>query len=132
MTVERFQDQTGPATLSIFFAPPSSANPSSASASSSPAATSSTSGDKAPSDHTPWERVESIDMKHRKEREILGDLIRVARAKELEATEEEEVELRELETQRVKSERDREGVRVYNEKIRKERELLEQARGELA
>jgi len=130
MTVDRSPEQSGPATLSVFFAP--IANTGSNSATASPAPTSSTSGDKAPSDHTPWERVEAIDMKHKKPEEILERLMEVTRAQAVVASGEEEVEVRELEEQRLRSERDREEVMAYNEKVRQERALLEQARGALA
>lgn len=130
MTVDRSHEQSGPATLSVFFAPTS--NTSSHSATSSPAPTSSTSGDKAPSEHKPWDKVEAIDMKHKKPEEILERLMQVTKAKAVVASPDDEVEMRELEEQRRKSERDREHVMAYNEKVRQERALLEQARGEPA
>lgn len=130
MTVDRSPEHSGPATLSVFFAPTTNATSNSATA--SPAPTSSTSGDKVPSDHTPWDRVEAIDMKHKKAEEILERLMQVTKAQAVVATSEEEVEMRELEDQKARSERDREEVLAYNEKVRQERALLEQARGELA
>ena len=129
MTIDRSHDQAGPAILSVFFA--MAANASSHSATASPAPTSSTSGDKAPSDHVPWDRVEAIDMKHKKEEEILQRLMEVTKAKAVIASAEEEAELRELDEQQRKSERDREEVTAYKEKVRQEKALLEQARGEL-
>ena len=130
MTIDRSHDQAGPATLSIFFAP--AANASTQSATASPAPTSSTSGDKTASFHTSWDRVEAIDMKHKKEEAILERLMEVTHAQAVMATAEEEVQLRDLEEQRRNSERVRENVMAYNEKARQERALLEQARGELA
>jgi len=56
----------------------------------------------------------------------------VTRAQAVVAGAEEDVEVRELEEQKLRSERDREEVMAYNEKVRQERALLEQARGELA
>lgn len=129
MTVSRSHDQAGPATLSVFFAP--SSNASTHSATSSPAPTSSTSGGKAPSEHTPWERVEAIDMKHKKPEEILERLIEVTRAEPLLPTPEDEAEFTQLEAERESSEKDRERAMADNEKARRERELLEQARNEV-
>ena len=126
MTVDRSEDNSGPATLSIFFAP--SANTSSASATSSPAPTSSTSAGKATSDHTPFERVQSIDMKHRHEEEILEQVMHITKAIKVIPSPEEELELRQLEDQRDRSQRDAETTRLYNEKVRREKALLEQAR----
>ena len=71
-------------------------------------------------------------MKHKKEEEILERLMDVTKAQAVMASADEEAELRELEEQRRKSERDREEVMAYNEKVRQERALLEQARGGLA
>ncbi len=71
-------------------------------------------------------------MKHKKPEEILERLMEVTRAQAVVASGEEEVEVRELEEQRLRSERDREEVMAYNEKVRQERALLEQARGALA
>ena len=93
MTVDRTIDQDGPATLSIFFVPPSS--------STKPAApTSSTSKETATSDHIPADRVESIDMKHKKESEILEQLLRLTGAKVVTPTAREQEELDELAEQR--------------------------------
>jgi len=71
-------------------------------------------------------------MKRKKPEEILERLMEVTGARAVVASAEEEVEVRELEEQRLRSERDREEVMAYNEKVRQERALLEQARGELA
>lgn len=126
MTVDRSDDNAGPATLTVFFAP--AANPSSASALSSPAPISSTTNAKATSDHTPFERVESIEMKHKHEEEILEQLMQITKAVQVNPSPDEELEMKELEDQRARSERDAETTRVYNEKVRQEKALLEQAR----
>lgn len=70
-------------------------------------------------------------MKHKRSEEILERLMKVTGARLVVASAEEEVEVRELEDQRLRSEKDREEVLAYNEKVRQERALLEQARGEL-
>ena len=130
MPVDRSEDNTGPATLTVFFSP--SANPSSASAVFSQAPTSSTTTAKLTSEHTPVERVESIDMKHKHEEEILEKLMHITKAVRVIPSDEEELELKELNDQRSRSERDSETTRIYNEKIRQERALLEQARAAIA
>ena len=126
MTVERSENNAGPATLTVFFAP--SASTSHASTISSPAPTSSTTTAKSTSDHNPFERVECIDMKHKHEEEILEQLMNITKAARVMPTEEEELEMKELGDQRSRSARDSETTRVYNDKIRQERALLEQAR----
>lgn len=130
MTVDRFDDTTAPATLSIFFAP--IANASAHSATASPAPTTSTSGDKTSSEHTPWEKVEAVDMKHRRSEEILERLLEITKAQRVFADADEQAEMTRLEEQRQRSEQVREQMMAHNEKVRQERELLEQARGELA
>ena len=126
MTVDRSHDNAGPATLTIFFAP--SGSTSTASASSSPSPTSSTSITKATSEHKPFERVESIDMKHKHEKEILEQLMQVTKAVQVVPSEEEELDMKNLEEHSARSKRDSEITRIYNEKVNQQRALLEQAR----
>ena len=126
MTVDRSEDNTGPATLSIFFA--TTTNTSSASAISSQASTSSTTASKATTDHTPFERVESINMKHMHEEEILEQMMQITKAVKVDPSPDEDLEMRQLEDQRTRSQRDAETTRLYNEKVGREKALLEQAR----
>ena len=67
-------------------------------------------------------------MKHKHEEEILEQLMNITKAARVMPTEEEELEMKELGDQRSRSARDSETTRVYNDKIRQERALLEQAR----
>ena len=67
-------------------------------------------------------------MKHKHEEEILEQLMKITKAVRVVPTEEEELEMKELEDQRSRSAKDSETTRIYNEKIRQERALLEQAR----
>jgi len=121
MTVDRTTDQDGPATLSIFFVPPSS--------STKPAApTSSTSKETATSDHIPADRVESIDMKHKKESEILEQLLRLTGAKVVTPTAREQEELDELAEQRRRSEHDAQIMARHVAAKRRQAEVLEQAK----
>ncbi|MCJ1253432.1 hypothetical protein MMC24_001243 [Lignoscripta atroalba] len=128
MTINRSTDQTGPATLSIFFAPA----PTSTSPTASPAPASSTSTSTPPSEHTPSDRTESIDMKHKHESDILLQLMKITRAMPVEATADEEEELQQLEEQRKRSEQDALRMAEVNEKRRREQALLQQARGNIA
>lgn len=102
MTIERTTEQDGPASLTIFFASQSS--------SGSPIinATQSTSGDKATSkDPAPVESTKSINMKHKHENDILEELMELTQGKTVQATQEEEVLMRELEELRKRQEGDR-------------------------
>ncbi|KAI9820650.1 MAG: hypothetical protein M1827_005019 [Pycnora praestabilis] len=128
MTVNRTQDQTGPATLTVFFAPP----PASTSPTASPTPTSSTSTSTTPSDYVPHDRSQTINMKNRHESEILSQLIAVTKAMPIEATPREQEELREMEEVSRRAERDRRVSATANEKSRRREAMLAQARGEVA
>jgi len=128
MTVNRTTDQDGPATLTVFFAPPSDSQ----SPTSSPAPTSSTSQSTSPSEHAPFERTESINMKYRHEPEILALLMEITKATPVEATPEEQADLQELEEQSSRSETDSRRSAEVNEKKKREADVLAQARGDLA
>ena len=68
-------------------------------------------------------------MKGKHEKEILADLLKVTQAKKVEATEEEAAELARLEEQQRRSGVDRERTARINEAQKREKMLLEQARG---
>ena len=123
MTVNRTEDQQGPATLTVFFAPPSKS-----SATALPAPSSSTDPSTAPSDHTPSDRIESIDMKHKHESEILSHLLELTKGQPYEMTTDERMELREVEDFKRSSARDREAQARLNEVRRQEQALLDSAR----
>ncbi len=124
MTVNRTVDQEGPSTLTVFFTPPSK----STSTIASPAP-SSMDPATAPSTLRLQRRVETIDMKHKQESEILSRLLEVASGEPYEITPEELTELRELEDDKRSSQRDREAQARLNEVKRQEKALLDQARG---
>ncbi|MCJ1455220.1 hypothetical protein MMC28_005574 [Mycoblastus sanguinarius] len=126
MTVDRTVDQEGPATLTVTFAPPPLKFPSPM---VSPAPTSSTDPSTAPSGHESAKRMKTIDMKHKHESEILSRLMELTRAMPYEASPDEEAELREVEDEKRRSERDREVQARLNEVKRQEKALLDQARG---
>ncbi|KAI4195270.1 MAG: hypothetical protein LQ350_007289 [Teloschistes chrysophthalmus] len=126
MTVNRSQDQAGPATLTIFYASP---HDSLTSPPSSAAPSSSTTSNSSTSDHTPFERAETISMKHRHESQILSDLLNLTKATPVVASPEEEAELQALADEKKRSEADRVRNAAYTEQKRQEKALLDQARG---
>ena len=128
MTINRTSDQDGLATLTVFFAPPSH----SASPTASPSPSSSTSTSTSPSEHTPSDRIESINIKHRHESEILSRLMELTKAVPIVATPEEEAQLRQLEDDNVKSQQDAQRSAEINERRRREAAVLDQARGDVA
>ena len=73
--------------------------------------------------------MKTIDMKHKHESEILSRLMELTRAMPYEASPDEEAELREVEDEKRRSERDREVQARLNEVKRQEKALLDQARG---
>ena len=115
MTINRTVDNSGPATMSVFFAPVLGAE--------APLG-----GDSATQDTAVNERLETIDMKYKHESEILKELLRLTKAVEVKATEAEQESMRDIEEQRRKSDEDREFQRVVLEKRRQEQKLLDDAR----
>ena len=125
MTINRSHDQGGPATLSVFFAPP----PKSSSATASPAPSSSTDPSAAPSGHASADRIATIDMRHKHESEILSKLLELTKGVSYEASPDELAELRGVEDEKRRSEEDREAQARLNEVKRQEKALLDMARG---
>ncbi|KAK0781443.1 hypothetical protein LTR91_007517 [Friedmanniomyces endolithicus] len=126
MTTDRTARAEDPAVLSVHFTSPTPTQ--------SPDET--TSGpafaDSTPAAAQPTERVSTIDMKHRTNAEILDELVRMTKAQAVEATEAEREELRSLEEQRVKGAKDSAKSLEVRARVAREKQLLEQARGELA
>jgi large subunit ribosomal protein MRP49 len=71
-------------------------------------------------------------MKNRTNAEILQDLVKLTKAYPIEPTEEEKEQLRSLEQQRIRSERDRKQVLEYRARVAREKQILEQGRNDLA
>ncbi|KAL9031520.1 MAG: hypothetical protein Q9196_000458 [Gyalolechia fulgens] len=117
MTVNRSQDQAGPATLTIFYASP--LDP----------ATATNPQDAPTSKHIPFERTETINMKHRHESDILSELIGLTKATPVVATPKEAVELQKLADEEKRGALDRARNAAYTEQKRQEKALLDQARG---
>lgn len=76
--------------------------------------------------------MESVDIKHRHESEILAQLMELTKAETVVATPEEEEQLRQMEEDNRKSAEDAQRSAEVNEKRRREAALLDQARGEVA
>ena len=112
MTVNRNTDQQGPATLTIFFASPVDSV--------------------SPADSSVNERTEVLDMKHKHESEILSQLMKITGAEQVAPTEEEELELRQIEEENAKSEKTRRMMAAVVEERRREAELLAQAKASVA
>ena len=70
-------------------------------------------------------------MKHRTDAQILQELMEVTKAVEVQATPEDEATLRDLEEQRVRSEKDRELMAAVTRERKAEEARLKQARGEV-
>ena len=68
-------------------------------------------------------------MKHKHENEILSRLLELTKGKSYEASPDELVELRDVDNEKRRSERDREGQARLNEVKRQEKALLDLARG---
>jgi large subunit ribosomal protein MRP49 len=134
MTVDQLKEQTPDteATMSIHFTAQDPSHMTSDSATASPAAVNSTTASSTPSDHDTVERVETIDMKHKTESQILDELIRLTGAYTIEPTAAEKEELRSLEEQRIRSELDSKAAAERRAAAKREKELLEQAKGEIA
>ncbi|TKA83411.1 hypothetical protein B0A55_00343 [Friedmanniomyces simplex] len=127
MTIDRNARAEDPAVMSVHFTLPNP-TPSSDSAASNPASLDSTTA----TDASLTERVSTIDMKHRTSSEILDELVRMTKAQAVEATAAEREELRLLEEQRVRSVRDSAKSAEVKARVKREKQLLEQARGDMA
>lgn len=130
MTIDRSIAQTDQALLSVHFAP-ADAKQTSESATSSPAATDSTTSSSSPSDAATTERVETIDMTHITNAQILEAFVGITNAYPVEPTAQDLEEMNGLEELKVKGERDRKRSLEIKAKLQREKELLEQARGDM-
>lgn len=109
MTVDRTALQSEPATLSIHFG----------------------SKDASQQSEQP-ERVEQINMKDYSNSEIMDAVTRITKAYPVEPTADEKEELAKLEEQRRRSAMDSKLSQEVRARVKREKELLEQARGDLA
>jgi len=122
MTISRSADQEGPASLTVFFAAPPTG-------SAIPNPTQSTSGDKEPSkDPAPVESTKSINMKHKGEKEILEEFLRLTQGKTVEPSEEEQLQMKELKELQSRSEGDRARQAGVMAQKKRQAEILAAAR----
>ncbi|GME22208.1 50s ribosomal protein Mrp49 [Neofusicoccum parvum] len=122
ITVDRKAAQTDPAVMTIVFG---EAGTTATASTSNAAATS------APSGASSNDRVVTIQMKHKSESEILQQLYDATGAQELEPTELEREELRELEERKERSKKDSERMIEVNRQRKREAQMLAAARGEI-
>lgn len=113
ITVDRSAAQSDPAILNVVFKDDS--------ASTSAPAPAAEGGD----------RVVTIQMKHKSESEILRQLYEVTGAKEVEPTDVEQEELRQLTERKERSRKDSERMFGVNRQRKREAEMLAAARGEV-
>ncbi|KAL8983138.1 MAG: hypothetical protein Q9205_002541 [Flavoplaca limonia] len=126
MSVNRTQNQTGPATLTVFFAAPSH---SASNASATAPLPSVITQDTPTPGHAPFERTVTIEMKHRHESEILSELLSLTKASPVEPLPEDKAELEKLAEEERQAGLDRARNAAYTEQKRQDKALLDQARG---
>ncbi|KAA8565334.1 hypothetical protein EYC84_011050 [Monilinia fructicola] len=126
MTVNRSTDTSSPATLTIHFtSPPTPAPP-------RPSTALPRTRPRPPSPGAPTTYTKTIECKHRNDNAILYDLMELTKAQKVLPTDAEKQMLKDLAAQKLKSERDSLLSAAVNEKIRAEKAILDQARGEVA
>ena len=131
MSVDRTAAQTDPALLSVHYTNPDAVQ-SSSSATSAPATRDSTTKNTTPSDASSTERVETINMTHSNNTEILEAFVRLTKAYPVEPTAAEKEELESLEEQRLRSAAASKLSAEVRARQQREKELLQQARGDIA
>jgi large subunit ribosomal protein MRP49 len=131
MTVNRTNNQTGPALLTVHFTSPESAATIKPEISSTADKQTSTGPVPESKAGPPTERTEVINMKHRLDSEILDQLLKLTKAKVVRPTAEEQRQMQEIEEQNAKSERDAAMMAEVNARKKMEEDMLTQARGEV-
>jgi large subunit ribosomal protein MRP49 len=131
MTINRTNDQLGPALLTVHFTSTAEAATTKPEVSSTTSKHTSTGPVPASKSGPGTERTEVINMKHRLDSEILDQLLKLTKAKIVLPTPEETRQIREIEEQNAKSARDAAMMQVENAKRKREEEILKQARGTL-
>ncbi|KXT06104.1 hypothetical protein AC578_1309 [Pseudocercospora eumusae] len=114
MTVDRTALQDDPAVMSIHFSNPTTTSPSS------------------PDSPSESERIETLDMKNYTSSEILDAVVRLTKAYRVEPTPEDLEEMQKLEEQRIRSAKDSKLSQEVRARVKREKQLLEQARGDVA
>ncbi|QIW97277.1 hypothetical protein AMS68_002795 [Peltaster fructicola] len=129
MSVDNKAPQEEKAIMSIHFTA-ADAKQSSDSPTSSPAAIDSTTQNSTPSDAASTERVETIDMTGYTNTEILDALVKLTKATVVEPTPEDIAEAQMLEEDRIRSAREAKIGLAIRTRQKREKQLLEQARGD--
>jgi large subunit ribosomal protein MRP49 len=129
MTVNRTQNQEGPALMSVHYT------------TQSPAATTDPTISTTASKQTPpvagselgsaMTQIKTINMKHRSESEILDELMKLTEARAVKATVEDMRQIRELEEQNRQSELEAVKSAELNAEKKRQKAILDQARGEM-
>jgi large subunit ribosomal protein MRP49 len=132
MTINRTTDQKGPATMTIHFADPITAENTPLAESSTTTSQTSSAPVAKSTPIAPAERTATINMKHRHESQILSQLLAITKALPIEPTEEELEQIRELREQQRLSEQDSKRSHAVNAKRKRTEAMLAQARGEVA
>ncbi|RDW82255.1 hypothetical protein BP6252_03367 [Coleophoma cylindrospora] len=128
MTVNRTTDVTGPATLTIHFADPATAEKTGPAISSTTSSTTSTGPVAASTSPAPTIRTETIQMKHVHESEILSQVMALTKAKIVMPTPEEEQEIKDLQQQRVESEEISKKAKIAKEARKRAEAVISAAR----
>ncbi|KAI9869396.1 MAG: hypothetical protein M1813_000185 [Trichoglossum hirsutum] len=123
MTVSRTTDQSGPATMTVFYASPSTntATPSATTTATIPT----------PPDQGPQERTVSIDMKHFTESGIFSQLSKLTGLEIVKATPEEEDIMRNMAEEMTIRKANAKRSAIQREQRKREADMLRQARGEI-
>jgi large subunit ribosomal protein MRP49 len=132
MTINRTTDQKGPATMTIYFADPITAEKTPPAVSSTTTSQISSAPVAKSTPMAPTERTATINMKHRHESQILSQLLAITKAVPVEPTKEELEQIQELEEQQRLSEQDSKRSQAVNAKRKRTEAMLAQARGEMA
>ncbi|KAH0565954.1 hypothetical protein GP486_000646 [Trichoglossum hirsutum] len=117
MTVSRTTDQSGPATMTVFYASPSTE-------------TTTTTTTPTPPGRDPQERAVSIDMKHLTASGIFSQLSKLTGLETIEATPEEEDIMRNMAEEITVREENAKRSATQRERRKREADMLRQAKGE--
>jgi len=128
VTVEQTQDQAGPATLTIFYSSETSADRVLATELKHAGAPGGPSAEGMDEGSSVNEKMETVDMKHKHERDIWKRVAELTGAEEIEPTDDELHQIREYEAADVQGEIDRKNTRARFLKQRAEEEFMKRAR----
>lgn len=131
MTINRTTDQKGPATMTVYFGDPTTAENTPSTVSSTTTTQASIAPVAKSTPVVPIQRIATINMKHRDQSQILAQLLTITKAVPVKPTEEETEQIKELKEQQRLSEQDSKRSQAVNEKRKRAEAMLAQARGEV-